>query len=732
MLSLKENDVKRISSRLQRLREESHERVKGYPKGLFDYNYNKSAMTIYKDLPQWEKAARASAYAIVNEPVRIYPDDGIIGRCSIFGNQEPPEELCPDLDFWNEGIKRRREKYPEYDELVANQLCHDGTRSHVNWAYERILERGVTGIMDEVRARLDAGCDEKAREFYNGVLISYEAMLEWNDKYVSELERMGMDELAALCRKVPRYPAENFREALQSYYMQHIVILMESPGNGNGRLDQFLWPYLKKDLDSGLITMEEARDLIGEMFLRLDERWIMKEYDLDIYLEVLTVGGSNKDGTSAVNPLSHMMIELAMGLGTHHPEIYVRIPENPPEDFLELCALYLTKGNNKAQFYSDPAVFKALMNRGIPYEEATTYAISGCMEISIPGTTSDFLLIAWQNAAKMLELMVTGGICLRTGKRVNAFKATKSLAGYDDFESFYKDFIAEAARLTNIFIDCSEISSDVAESHRPSYLLSSLMDNCLERGRNQHGGGAKYHDYGGMHVGLPNVADGLNAIKQAVFDEHICTAQEMLDAIKADYKGYERLRLKLANIPKYGCEDEKADAMAARVFYDFANIYHSYTTRWGGKGRSIGLNFTITTRAAALLGATPDGGHSNRNIAISLTPQSCAQTKGITAAMNSSGKMPFYMFTAGASQMWDMEQSWATPEVGKSLLESFVDCGTHIFQGNVTSVAELLDAKKHPEKYPNLCVRVGGYSAHFIYLSEVLQDSIIERILHKG
>jgi pyruvate-formate lyase len=100
--------------------------------------------------------------------------------------------------------------------------------------------------------------------------------------------------------------------------------------------------------------------------------------------------------------------------------------------------------------------------------------------------------------------------------------------------------------------------------------------------------------------------------------------------------------------------------------------------------------------------------------------------------MNSSGRMPFEMFTAGASQMWDLEESWATPDVGKNLLEAFVECGTHIFQGNVTSVEKLIDAKKHPEKYPNLCVRVGGYSAHFIYLSEVLQDSIIERILHKG
>jgi len=247
-----------------------------------------------------------------------------------------------------------------------------------------------------------------------------------------------------------------------------------------------------------------------------------------------------------------------------------------------------------------------------------------------------------------------------------------------------------------------------------------------------HGGGLVYHDYGGSHIGMPNTADGLNAIKKAVFEQKICTAQELVDALWANFKGYERLQARLSAIPKYGCEDPDADAMAQRLMNDIFDIYNSYTTRWGGKGRPIELNFWYTPYASERLGATADGNNAGKMVAQSVTPQSIAQTKGLTAAMNSCASIPFYKCTGGASAMWDMEKSWASQEMVENLIRSFVEGGTQIFQGNVTSVEELEDARLHPENYPNLYVRVGGYSAHWISLRPEIQEDVINRIMHKG
>jgi formate C-acetyltransferase len=353
------------------------------------------------------------------------------------------------------------------------------------------------------------------------------------------------------------------------------------------------------------------------------------------------------------------------------------------------------------------------------------------MEVGIQGMTSDYLYTGFQNTAKMLELMITGGICLKTGEKNTAFKAEKGLEAYDDFESFYSDFIAEAKRLTHIFLREQDIASEYAQKARPSYLISSMLDDCLQRGRNMHAGGVRYHDYGGTPIALPDTADGLFAIKQAVFDRKICTANELVEAMKVDYVGYEALQEKLKRLPKYGTDNAEADAMAARVAGDFADMYLSYRTRWGGKGKQVILTFVFSPIAAAQLGATADGRTSAKcSIAHGLTPQPGSMTEGITAAINSSCKLPYEKMAGGASTMWDFDDAWASEELITVLLKVFVASGGQIFQGNTTSVEDMRKAQENPEEYGHLIVRVGGYSARFVTLSKELQNDIISRSRH--
>ena len=696
----------------------------------FRRNYETASTTLYADCAQWEKIARSMAYAIANMEIWVEEDDRIGGRVYYLdADPEKSMEIDQILSL-NGAMQAYLEKNPQASELWEHYLISTYGLGHITWFFDRILSLGITGMKARYAEALAHARDEEAEQFYQGVLIMLDAMQTFNDRHVEAYEQLGNHELAERMKKVPRYPAETFREAVQAFYMQHIVVMCENPygGNGPGRLDYYLWPYLDRDLKAGRCTLEEAKEIIDELFLRINERL----WRNDGWVEAIVVGGTNPNGSSAVNPLTYIMIQSIIDLDITHPSIYVRLPENPPEDLVALCAKYMMAGKNRAQILYDPSVINALVQRGTFYRDAVEYACGGCMEVGVQGMTSDFLYAGWQNTAKMLELMITGGICLRTGRKLSCFQADRGLADYEDFESFYEDFIRESDRLVKVLLQEQDFYSEYIQKARPSYLISSMIDDCLERGRNMHAGGARYHDYGVSPVALPNVADGLYAIRTAVFEQKLCTAQELVDAMKADYKGYERLQAQLRALPKYGMDNEQVDALANRVARDFSDMYLSYRTRWGGKGKPVILTFVYSPEAASDLGATPDGRNAGQGVAHGVTPHSSSMKNGITAAINSCGRMPFEKFAGGASSMWDFDSSWATEPIVEAVIKAFIANNGQIFQGNTTSLEELIEARKHPEDYPHLIVRVGGYSARFVTLSNALQEDIINRIRHCG
>ena len=245
------------------------------------------------------------------------------------------------------------------------------------------------------------------------------------------------------------------------------------------------------------------------------------------------------------------------------------------------------------------------------------------------------------------------------------------------------------------------------------------------------GGGARYHDYGAAIMGIPNAADSLYAIKYAVFDKKLCTAEELISALKANFEGFDILHKKLLNIPKYGMEDREADEMMARLLKDISNAYGSYVNRFGGCGKLVILTFAWSPVVGGMLGATPDGRKSGVPISHGLTPQGMAMKRGITAAINSCTSLPFEVCSGGASTMWDLDASIAKPEIVEAMIRSFFEGGGQFFQGNTTDVNELIDATLHPENYASLIVRVGGYSARFTGLNKELQNEIINRFRHK-
>jgi formate C-acetyltransferase len=580
--------------------------------------------------------------------------------------------------------------------------------------------------------------DDAGREFLTGMRICLDGMLAWNERHVAALEealagsndsdeRTALETKLAVCRRVPRHGARSFREAVQSFHFSYLATIFENPhgGNGPGRLDYFLWPYLQRDLAEGVETLDSARELVDELFVRFHERM---RFTVDGHVETIVVAGSHPDGRSAMNPLARIMVESIAALGISHPSVYIRLPEEPDEDALQLAADDLVNGGNRAQVISDRAVVRALVRAGIPEADARMYMCGGCMEISPMAMNSDLLFASFFNVPKVLELVLTGGECLNTGTRM--LDLPQDLTGFADFEDLYAAFERELQRILTLTFERMDIASEEWARNRPRFLVSSQVDDCIARGRGILDGGARYEDYGSTPLGIPNAGDALYAIQQVVFGEGSATAAELLAALRADFAGHEALHRRLLAVPKFGQGHEAADAMTNRVTRSVCAAYEGYTNRHGGRVKPMIMTFRMAAVTGRALGASPDGRRAREPIAQGLTPQSRAMTKGLSTAILSANSLDLDRFSGGAATMWDLDPSLAKVEYVKQVLAAFAATGGQMFQGNMTDVDELRKAQEDPEAFQNLLVRVGGFSARFVALSKGEQDDVIGRYRH--
>jgi trans-4-hydroxy-L-proline dehydratase len=711
-------------------------------------NWHRAFFELYQDLPLRERQARSMAYALVNEPVCLLPNELLVGMnyesCPGAGSPDMgnwQREDARDLDAHLRYHERIREELPELlvlsgdgDSWISQVSCAPG---HIGWHWDWIVRDGVDGV----RARIDAAwkqVDDAGREFLAGMRICLDAMLSWNEKHIDALSealektddpavQKALQTKLTICRRVPKQGARNFREAVQSFHFSYLATFFENPhgGNGPGRLDYFLWPYLKRDLAEGVETVESARELIDELFVRFHERM---RFTADGHVETIVVAGSDLEGRSAANPLSRIMVESIASLGISHPSVYIRLPQEPDEAVLQLAAEDLVGGGNRAQVISDRAVVGAMVRAGIPAEDARMYMCGGCMEISPMGMNSDLLFTNFFNVPKILELVLTGGTCLNTGRQM--LDLSHGLAGYANFESLYGAFERELQRILTLTFQRMDIASEEWAQNRPRFLASSQIDDCIARGRGILDGGARYEDYGSTPLGIPNAGDALYTLQQAIFVERFVTAKELLAALQADFAGYEPLRRRLLALPKFGQGHTAADHMTDRVTDSACDAYDRFTNRHGGRVKPMIMTFRMASVTGRALGATPDGRQARTPITQGLTPQSHAMTHGLSTAILSANSLDLERFSGGAATMWDLDPSLAKVDRVRQILAAFAATGGQMFQGNVTDVAELRHAQEDPEKYANLLVRVGGFSARFVALSQGEQDDVIARYRH--
>ena len=714
-------------------------------------NRTKAFFEIYKDEPLRRRQALSFAYELKNEPVRVFDGSLLTGQIYHCKNQPWDNSLWTEYDMWFNYIKRIENELPEIIRLAGFDYpaqegggkywvsSIQGCPGHIGWHWDWIVSSGIEGIFKRIDAALP-GADEKGKVELECMRICLQSVIDWADAHVEALEaklpyasvsgKKALLENIEICKRVPRFGARSFREAVQAFHLSYLATIFENPygGNGPGRLDYFLWPYLEKDLENGVQSLSSARELVDELFIRFHERVC---WGADGHVETIVVGGSHPDGSCSANPLTRIMVESISSMGElTHPSVYIRIPHDAPEWLLALSANYLLHGGNRAQILNDDEIVKAITRDGhIPSEHARMYMCGGCMEISPFAMNGDLLFTGFFNVGKVLEYVMTGGICLMSGKKVLPH-LEKNLSGYKSFAEFYKAFASELDRILTLTFKRLEIYCEESVKFRQLFLVSSQVDDCIKKGRVINDGGARYEDYGSTPLGIPNSADSLSAIREAVFVKKFVTASALLDALKNNFAGQEPLRRRLAALPKYGQGDKEADKMMARLAADVCAAYERYTNRLGGKVKPMIMTFMMAAPTGAANGASPDGRFAGMPIAQGITPQSSAMTKGVTTAMLSANSVPIERFSGGASHIWDIDPSYAKFEVVRNLLDVFFKTGGQMFQGNVTDVGKLIDAQKNPEEHAGMTVRIGGFSAVFVNVGKEVQDEVITRRRH--
>jgi len=744
-----------VTARIRALAQTAARRGTDPPLALRPRNQTHAYYKLYADLPLPERQARSFAYALTHEPVRIFPGERVNGVW-YGGTEIDPQWSHPDwgtdcaVTAANRRIQVEIPEFAEFGQQWPERPPQEGQGSfligegaspgHIAWNYDLILLLGVNGLIERHREALARTRDPQARAYYEAVLICLDAMLEWNRLHVEELritldrahtpeERTHIQENLRVMERVPAEPARTFHEAVQSFYFQWLCVMYEAPygGNSPGRLDHLLWPYLEVEYTSGRLSYQEAAELVAELFIKMDERVHLK----DGHVNTIVVGGVRPDGTDGVTPLTMVMLDVFEKLNLTHPAVYTRISEANPPAYVARSIAYMLEGGNRAQIMADEPIIEAMTREGrMPFEDAARYMCGGCMELNPHGMNSDLLFSFVYNLPKTLELLITGGECLITGQ--HRLSVPGSLRDYDTFEAFYAALVDEMRRVLHTKFRCLDVYSEEMARCRPTYLQSSMVADCLERGRGQQDGGARYADYGGTPMGVQNAADSLYALKRAVYDEAFCTAGELIEALRADFVGYPALHARLLAIPKYGLGDPSADGMMGRLLTDVCRVYDAYTNRHGGRVKPIIFTFVWAPQMGASVGATPDGRKAGRPLAHGLTPQARGMAKGITASINAYTSLPNPLVSGGASTMWDMDPTWVTGDLLHSIVGAFIQQGGQIFQGNMTSVEDLRRAFADPDAYPNLIVRVGGFSARFVHLDRALQVEIMERYRHAG
>ena len=640
------------------------------------------------------------------------------------------------------------EKVDRIEKVVKiNQKDH--SQGHICPNTKEWLEKGPEGIRAEAAAHMEKA-EGRRREFYRSVVIAMEGACAFIERYAvlaGELyEKTGKEnlkEIARICRKCAKQPPESFQEGMQMVWFLYVILQME--GNASsfspGRLDQYMYPYYEYSVTQGM-TLGEALEITECLWLKFNQLVYLRNSNSARYFAGfpigfnVAVGGQKKDGSDAANDLSYLFLQAQRHLLLPQPNLSLRMYRNSPQEFLEFASEVIGLGSGMPQIFNDEGVIPALEAHGIEHEDAVDYAVVGCVELSTQGN-----LLAWSDAAmfnlvKVLELTINNGVDMLTGAQTGLDLG--SLTTYQTFEELEAALAKQIDYFSDYMVECVTRVEEMHEKLLPTPFLSSVIDDCMERGLDVTQGGAHYNLAGVQAIQVANLADSLAAIKKMVYDEKRVSAADLLKALQTDYKDNELLRTMLINkVPKYGNDVSWVDELGVKWVNYFADGLKKYRNGRGGIYQ-MGL-YTVSAHVpmGQNVGASADGRHAKDPLADGgVSAMYGRDHEGPTALLQSVAKLPFTKASNGTLLNMKFLPAFFSTHDGivkfTKMLRAVCELGIIHIQFNVLNEKDLRAAQKTPELYKSMTVRVAGYTAYFTELAPDLQDEIIARTTYES
>ncbi len=680
-------------------------------------------------------------YAISDEDIDVYEREvipywrGKTQRERIFGHVSREWEEAYHAGVFTEFMEQR----------AAGHTAMDGKMYHTGLLdlKERIAQRIAS--LDYI---YDPEATDKQQEL-EAMSISCDAAILFAERHAELAEQMAaretdprrrkeLEKIAEVCHWVPAHAPRDLWEAIQMYWFVHLGTVTELNGWDSmnpGHIDQHLYPFYQRGLADGTLTREDAKELLGCLWIKFNNQPAppkvgVTALESGTYNDFtnINIGGVDREGRSAANELSYMILEIQEELHQLQPGLSIHIAKDTPDDFLLAGIRVIKKGYGYPSIFNPDTYVQEMVRAGKQIEDAREGGCSGCIEVGAFGKEA-YLLTGYLNTPKILEVTLHNGIDPETGRRIGL--ETGDPREFETYDQLYAAWRRQMEYFVGLKLSVNNYIERMFSLYAPATFLSLFIDDCIEKGRDYYSGGARYNTTYIQCTGLGTITDSLSALKKHVFETHRYTMDEILHALSHNFEGEEKMRQYiLHHTPFFGNDDADADAIAVRVYDDLVQAIEGRPNTRGGETHLNMLSTTCHNYFGSVCGATPNGRLAHFAISDGTSPAHGADTHGPTAVVKSLGKLD-QTKSGGTLLNMRFTPSLLRRETDQrklaSLIRAYFKMGGHHIQFNIVDTATLLDAQRHPENYRDLLVRVAGYSDYFNDMTAQLQNEIIAR-----
>jgi formate C-acetyltransferase len=668
-------------------------------------------------IPFW--SGRSIRDRILNEMDDQWKDSYSAGVFTEFMEQRAPGHTVLDDKIYRMGLKDFKEKINNSIETLDFYNDPD--------AFEKREELQAMEIAADALINFAKRYSKK---------LSEAVQHETNQTRKDELETM-----AGICERVPENAPKTFWEALQYYWFVHLGVITELntwDSFNPGRLDQHLYPFYLRDIESGLLDKEGAKTLLQAFWVKFNNQpappkvgVTSKESNTYTDFCLINVGGVNEKGEDSVNELSYLILDVIEEMRLLQPSSMAQISKKNPNQLVKRALNIIKTGYGQPSLFNTDAIIQEMLRHGKSILDARNGGASGCVETGAFGKES-YILTGYFNLTKILEITLNNGIDPRTGKQIGI--ETGDTKGFKTFEDLIEAYTKQVKHFADIKIKGNVIIERLYAEYLPAPFMSLLIDDCIANGMDYNNGGARYNTSYIQGVGIGTTTDSLTALKYNVFDNKKFSMEEFLFAMNKNFEGFDILKNLLLNeTPKYGNDNDYADEVLKQVFEIYFSAVDGRPNTKGGYFRINLLPTTSHVYFGSVTNATPDGRLTGIPVSEGISPVQGADLNGPTAVLKSAAKID-HLRTGGTllnqkftPQIFENDES-----IDKvvSLIRSYFKMDGHHIQFNVIDADTLRDAQQHPENYRDLIVRVAGYSDYFVDLTPELQEEIIKRTEH--